>query len=857
MADTSGAPVVITGDNQSYSVNAGTTVDAAGSAAALTTAGMNDTVAISGTLTADGGDGLLVSAGAKTVNPAPYPTDGAIFGFDYFSYANGSASVSIAGSGQVTGTVGVLAQVPLDDMDVAKATGGTVSLQLDNAGTISGTGGIAVAAEGLGAAISSLVNEANGTIRGSIEGVVDSLNNAGMIDAAARTAIDIDQLQPIANSGTITSHNDFATVIGRQVHLDNAGTVSNSGSGVAIESDHGTITNEAGGTISGGIFDAEGLTLVNKGTINGDVESVDNYYSATIDQSGGGTINGNVTFVGETGEVFIARGFNADGTIDTGVTGTLDGGDGYDVIETATSENVSVSGALPTNFEQLQINITHGAIVTESGQGPASVAISGKGSFVNNGAMNAVGNYAIGEVSNLTSGTLDVHNNGTVTTSLSQGPYAYGSTAINFGDQSNVGGAHLQSFTNSGTISAQDAAAVSINTQEGRYFAFENSGSITGDSGAAAVRIDFSGTNTDSFLNARGGSIENLSGEALILSGFDGHAHQTAENDGTITGGSTAATFAHIDFTNAGTIHATAPIIDGSSNQAVYVEDASLTNSGKIASDGSVIALFADQDDTSSALHNHGLIQSYAATAVLIDSGTVSIDNAADGRIKGVTAIGYGDNYYHEYGAAITTITNEGHIYGGIDLSNPYVGLLPGEAGFSIENSGYIRGAVDLSSGDDIYDGHAGTLVGSVTGGDGDDVLIGGMGNDTLDGGYGTDTLQGDGGVDVLTGGFGPDLFVFKPGDSGLKAYSADEITDFSSGEGDRIDLSSFHPTTEPSASLHFIGTDAFDGTAGELRYYTHAGQTFVEVDLDGNGQRDLMIKLDGVHALATTDFVL
>jgi len=61
-------------------------------------------------------------------------------------------------------------------------------------------------------------------------------------------------------------------------------------------------------------------------------------------------------------------------------------------------------------------------------------------------------------------------------------------------------------------------------------------------------------------------------------------------------------------------------------------------------------------------------------------------------------------------------------------------------------------------------------------------------GNDALYGGNGDDILDGRAGADTLTGGSGADTFLFMAG----TAFSggSDTIADFSSGQGDKIDIS-------------------------------------------------------------------
>ncbi len=54
-----------------------------------------------------------------------------------------------------------------------------------------------------------------------------------------------------------------------------------------------------------------------------------------------------------------------------------------------------------------------------------------------------------------------------------------------------------------------------------------------------------------------------------------------------------------------------------------------------------------------------------------------------------------------------------------------------------------------------------------------------------------------------------------------------------------------------------FIGTDAFTGAAGELRFEQSATDTFVQGDLNGDSVADFWIKLNGLHTLGSGDFVL
>ncbi len=164
------------------------------------------------------------------------------------------------------------------------------------------------------------------------------------------------------------------------------------------------------------------------------------------------------------------------------------------------------------------------------------------------------------------------------------------------------------------------------------------------------------------------------------------------------------------------------------------------------------------------------------------------------------------------------------------------------------------------------------TLTGSAavngTGNDLDNVIRGNNGANTLSGGGGADSMYGGNGNDVIRGGAGrdnvwgdagADRFVFADGDfSGNTAATADVIRDFSQAQGDRIDLSMVDAITgDANDAFTFLGTGAFTGTAGELRYVVTAGITTVQGDTDGDGVADFWIRMVGETNLVEGDFVL
>jgi serralysin len=173
-----------------------------------------------------------------------------------------------------------------------------------------------------------------------------------------------------------------------------------------------------------------------------------------------------------------------------------------------------------------------------------------------------------------------------------------------------------------------------------------------------------------------------------------------------------------------------------------------------------------------------------------------------------------------------------------------------------LDGSSDLRGYGNAEN--NIIDGNPGNNL--LYGRDGDDDLRGYSGNDILYGENGNDTLQGGWGQDRLYGGAGADVFLFRDNDfAGMTSGTTDRIHDFSQVDGDRIflnevDANTFVGGTQPFA---FIGSGAFTGTAGELRTQQISGNTYIQGDTDGDGVADFWIRLDGLHALASSDFVL
>ncbi|MGO4386909.1 cadherin domain-containing protein [Microvirga sp. 2YAF29] len=135
-----------------------------------------------------------------------------------------------------------------------------------------------------------------------------------------------------------------------------------------------------------------------------------------------------------------------------------------------------------------------------------------------------------------------------------------------------------------------------------------------------------------------------------------------------------------------------------------------------------------------------------------------------------------------------------------------------------------------------------------LSGGAGNDKLYGNGGNDQLLGGSGNDKLQGGLGADRLTGGSGADTFIFKSvAESTMGTSGRDTILDFSTRQKDKIDLSGIDANTTKAGNqaFLFIGTKAFGGRAGELRYEKAKSDTYIHGDVNGDKIADFTIHLD------------
>jgi len=263
----------------------------------------------------------------------------------------------------------------------------------------------------------------------------------------------------------------------------------------------------------------------------------------------------------------------------------------------------------------------------------------------------------------------------------------------------------------------------------------------------------------------------------------------------------------------------------------------------------------------------------YFAGDVLIGD---DLANTIDGRAGNDSIYAKGGNDFINGGDGVDYIDG-GTGYDTASFVPPYGGIGPEGPGVSVDlQAGTVSGlgndgerivnveAVIGTDFDDIIAGNeaANTLWGGVnqdhlSGRGGNDRLYGESGNDVMNGGDGGDRLQGGSGRDVMFGGLGHDVFVFgAASETGATATTRDSVGDFTKGE-DLIDLSGIDANSHAlgNQAFTYIDSDAFTGSAGQLRSVFAGPSTIVEGDVNGDRVADFQIQLTGNINLSVLDF--
>ncbi|MCC1495163.1 calcium-binding protein, partial [Cognatishimia sp. F0-27] len=142
----------------------------------------------------------------------------------------------------------------------------------------------------------------------------------------------------------------------------------------------------------------------------------------------------------------------------------------------------------------------------------------------------------------------------------------------------------------------------------------------------------------------------------------------------------------------------------------------------------------------------------------------------------------------------------------------------------------------------------------TILGGNNDDRILGGADVDQILGGAGADFLDGGAGRDFYTGGSGADNFVFRSiADTGVGQFARDEVRDFSSAEGDVINLFLIDADANAGGNQAFTVVGSFTGTAGELTLLntvkSGVNVTIASMDVDGDALIDGQVYIVGTAA--------
>ncbi|AJP71003.1 autotransporter domain-containing protein [Sphingomonas hengshuiensis] len=513
-------------------VEAGAQVLPGGAAAAIVNTGYSDTYLVYGSIAGGSVPGMVLSSGPARLVPCD-PYGGVAVRYcpsPYeLAYPLGSATITIAEGGAISGSSAILLR---RRSDIGSTSTNYVQATIDNAGSLTGTAGPALVAEA-GTTFVRIDNRATGTING-ISGTFQNIDNAGLIDGGSGSAITSASQALVSNSGTIASNSSLATIQGTPVSVTNSGTIRNSGSGAAIDS-VGVLylENRTGGVIAtnGGVAirASAQVSIVNAGTITGSIVAGAGQYSGSTIDNLAGTIDGSIQF-GGSNDTLKVRFDSATGRV-AGVTGTIDGGAGVDLLQLGISADATLGqGALPTGFEQLSLQIANNSTVTiASANGTANgITATGSGRLINTATLVTTGSAITTNWSNYDS-RLDVENSGSITATATS-PYL---AAVRV---------YPGSFTNSGSVVSNGGIGVQVSGGS-QTAQLVNSGTITATGTGASL---------DYARLANSGTITSTGGTGATL--FRGHDSEASVNSGTISGATTGVSTYSVRLINSGTI---------------------------------------------------------------------------------------------------------------------------------------------------------------------------------------------------------------------------------------------------------------------------------------------------------------
>jgi Ca2+-binding RTX toxin-like protein len=367
---------------------------------------------------------------------------------------------------------------------------------------------------------------------------------------------------------------------------------------------------------------------------------------------------------------------------------------------------------------------------------------------------------------------------------------------------------------------------------------------LQGDTGAGSV-IEGGGVDTGSFgsqppVTLQGGAGAGDPGSVLVGGGLgDPGSGLFGGNDPSLGGSAVADTLLGGADTFTSTLaNATINLAKG------YVS----------ATGGTVQQIHAIENVIASGNHIHVI---GTADANIIDASHASGDNVLDGgagddTLIGGTADGTINRFFGGAGADHFESAATGHaVYDYLDYdSSPAAVSINLQAGLFF--GGDAAGDSISFGGGSVVTGVIGSAFGdTIRAGDPSDISLATKMDSLIYGGDGNDTLIFGSGRDWMSGGAGADTFVYDT----LGGFRGDVIRDFSSAQGDRIDLSAIDADGDAGngrTAFHFVGQTADPGH-GEVGFTAAAGgiqETF-------NAGETMIVYLAGVTAVTAHDFHL
>jgi hypothetical protein len=128
-----------------------------------------------------------------------------------------------------------------------------------------------------------------------------------------------------------------------------------------------------------------------------------------------------------------------------------------------------------------------------------------------------------------------------------------------------------------------------------------------------------------------------------------------------------------------------------------------------------------------------------------------------------------------------------------------------------------------------------------------------------LSGTGGADVFLLGGGRDTVLGGAGVDLFLLQPAALGPAAANATEFLDFDPRLGERLNLTGIDAVAATPADdlFAFIGTAAFNGTPGQLRWEEHGAFRLIQGNVNADTTADLTLLVRAAGPVEAGWFVL